>query len=129
MVDFDKRKASNGHMLTPSSSPFPPEADKSRGSESSPLSKGKEMWAPGLMLMGELTAWIVGPIILALFVGKWLDQKYSSEPWFFLGLVGIAFIITAWKIVQIGKDYIKKIEQEVQQKQSNKINSNGDDRR
>jgi len=92
-----------------------------------PLKRGD--WQPGLMLMGEMTAWIVGPIILALFVGKWLDQKYSSEPWFFLGLVGLAFIITAWKIVQIGKDYIKKIEQEVQQKQSKKINSNGDDRK
>lgn len=49
-------------------------------------------WQPSLILFSRLSGWIGGPIIIALFVGKWLDERYDTEPLLFLTTVGIAFI-------------------------------------
>ncbi|MCX6785879.1 MAG: AtpZ/AtpI family protein [Candidatus Komeilibacteria bacterium] len=68
-------------------------------------------WQSALVIFAQVTGWIAGPIILALFIGKWLDQKYSSAPWLFLLCIGLAFIISSVGIVRITLDYIKKIEQ------------------
>jgi len=66
---------------------------------------------------GEVTTydlgWIIGPIIIALVVGKYLDKKYSTTPWFFLGLTAIAFFISIFSILKILMKYIKDIESEI----------------
>lgn len=66
-------------------------------------------WQPGMLLFGRLSGWIAGPIIAALFVGKWLDNKYNSKPWIFLASVGIAFIISSVGIVKEAKVMMNKI--------------------
>lgn len=71
-------------------------------------------WQPALEISIQVSAWIAGPIVLALFAGKWLDKKYESEPWLFLGCIGLAFIISCYGIVKISLNYIKKIEKEIQ---------------
>jgi len=62
-----------------------------------------------MLLFGRLSGWIAGPIIAALFVGKWLDNKYNSKPWIFLASVGIAFIISSVGIVKEAKVMMNKI--------------------
>ena len=32
-------------------------------------------WQPALTVGSQVTGWIAGPIILALFAGKWLDKR------------------------------------------------------
>lgn len=57
-------------------------------------SKEKAWWAEGLGLFSQITAWIVAPVITALFLGNFLDNRYGTSPRYLLICVGIAFIIT-----------------------------------
>jgi F0F1-type ATP synthase assembly protein I len=72
----------------------------------------KKLRSEAIYIFGQVTGWIVAPIIIALIVGKYLDNKYNSQPWFFLGLTALAFFITSLSIIRIALRYIKKIEEE-----------------
>jgi F0F1-type ATP synthase assembly protein I len=73
-------------------------------------SNKKSWWQPGLILFGRLSGWIVGPVIIALFVGTWLDRKFDTRPWLFLLAVGLSFLISIFGIVKEGMESIKEIE-------------------
>jgi F0F1-type ATP synthase assembly protein I len=75
-------------------------------------------WQPGIQLFFRLSGWIGGPIVVAVFVGRYLDRRYQTEPWLFLATVGISFVISMVALINIGFKEFKKIEQE------NKQNSN-----
>lgn len=76
----------------------------------------KSWWQPGLVLFGRLSSWIVGPVILAIFVGKWLDKKYDTEPWLFLSTVGFAFFVSMFGIVREGIAAMKEAEKDAEDK-------------
>jgi F0F1-type ATP synthase assembly protein I len=78
--------------------------------------KDNKWWQPGLEIFGQITGWIAGPIIISLFLGKYLDNKYGTKPWLFLGLTALAFFITCYGIVKMTTAYIKKIEKEAGEK-------------
>lgn len=69
-------------------------------------------WQPGLLLFGKLSGWIVGPVVLGVVVGKWLDKKYGTEPWLFVITVGAAFMISSFGIVRDAMREMKKISEE-----------------
>ena len=73
-------------------------------------------WQPSLVLFGRLSGWIGGPIIFAIFLGKWLDKKYSSEPKWFLLCVGLAFFVSTFGIVKDAMEAMKKITDEAEKK-------------
>lgn len=73
-------------------------------------------WQPGLVLFARLSGWIAGPVIIAVFVGKWLDRKYDSEPWLFILSVGIAFLFSIFGIVRDSLREMKRIEEEEKKK-------------
>lgn len=79
----------------------------------------KTWWQPGLILFGRLSGWIVGPVILALIVGQWIDKKYPVSPWGTLGVVGLAFIVSMVGIVKEGIAAMKKAEKELPKKGKN----------
>jgi len=82
-------------------------------------------WQPALAIFSQVTAWIAAPIVLALFAGKALDEKYNSAPWFFLGLTVVAFIFSCVGIVRITMKYTRKIEKEIRdKKQAEEENAN-----
>lgn len=69
-------------------------------------------WQPAVMMFVKLSTWIVFPVLLAVYVGKWLDKKYDSEPWLFLLSVGVAFIVSmVGLVINASKEY-KKIQDE-----------------
>jgi len=70
----------------------------------------KTEWQAGLKLFFELSSWLIGPLIIALFLGRFLDEKYQTKPWFFLLVTAIAFIITCIGIVLKAKEFIREIE-------------------
>ncbi|MCX6763119.1 MAG: AtpZ/AtpI family protein [Candidatus Moranbacteria bacterium] len=76
-------------------------------------------WQPGMVLFIKLSGWIAGPIIIALFVGKWLDKKYGTEPWLFLLTVGVAFLFSTFGIVYDAMKELKRIEKEEKDKKKN----------
>ena len=65
-------------------------------------------WQPGLALFARLSAWIAAPVILAVFVGKYLDQKMHTTPWIFLLCVACAFTFSMVMIVKIGLKEMNK---------------------
>jgi F0F1-type ATP synthase assembly protein I len=71
-------------------------------------------WQPGMLIFARLSGWIGGPVIVAVFLGKWLDRKYGSEPWLFLSCVGVAFAISMFAIVKDALKEMKRIEKEEQ---------------
>ena len=83
-------------------------------------------WQPGLILFARLSGWIGGPILIAIFVGKWLDKKYHSEPWLFLLSVGIAFIFSTYGIVRDSLREMKRIEKEEIKNQKSNIKNKSD---
>ena len=60
----------------------------------------------------RMTGWIVAPVLLAILLGRWLDRKYNTEPWMFVGTVGIAFVISMIGLVINATQEYKKIERE-----------------
>jgi len=83
-------------------------------------------WQPALVIFSQVTGLIAGPIIVALYLGKWLDIKYQSEPWLFLLCMAVAFAVSSAGIVIITLKYIKKIEKEAKEnKTDNNESSNG----
>jgi len=77
-------------------------------------------WSLALRVMANLSAWIAGPVIIALFLGKWLDEKYNTAPWLFLGIMGLAFFISMYGLVINALKEFKKIESEAKLVQDTK---------
>lgn len=94
----------------------------SGGSPTEARSASEGWWQPAFVIFTQVSGWIAGPIILALFLGKWLDNKYQTEPWLFLICIGLAFLTSSLGIVRITLDYLKKIETEVKQKKESQNN-------
>ncbi|MCF7834404.1 MAG: AtpZ/AtpI family protein [Candidatus Pacebacteria bacterium] len=67
-------------------------------------------WQPAVKIFTEISSWIVTPLIVGLFLGKYLDTKYDTKPWFFLGMVGLSFAISCFGIVKATLKHIKKME-------------------
>jgi F0F1-type ATP synthase assembly protein I len=67
-------------------------------------------WQPGLILFYKLSGWVAGPILLSVFFGKFLDMKFGTAPWIFLGLTATAFIISTFAILYVYTKEVKKIE-------------------
>ncbi len=72
----------------------------------------KPWWHAGMTVFGEVIGWIAAPIIGALFLGKYLDEINDSDPWYFLSLTALAFIITTIGIVKVAGKYMNQIEKE-----------------
>jgi len=69
-------------------------------------------WQPGLILFFRLNSWIVAPLIIAIFIGKFLDKRYNTDPWLFLLSIGLAFVFSIWGIIRDSLREMKKVEKE-----------------
>jgi F0F1-type ATP synthase assembly protein I len=78
--------------------------DKEKSNNKSPW------WREGLISFMRVSACIAIPIIIAFYLGKYLDDKYNTKPWIFLGLTFIAFIVSLISIYINMMKYIKEIE-------------------
>lgn len=66
--------------------------------------------AISLRVLANITAWIAGPVIIGVFVGKWLDNKYHTEPLLLLVTIGFCFLISMYGLVINALKEFKKIE-------------------
>ena len=79
----------------------------------------KELWwKPAMEMFARVIGWIAVPIISALYLGKWLDEKYQSEPKYLLICVGVAFLLTNIGLLKNVIKTSKKIESEVKDKEN-----------
>lgn len=72
----------------------------------------KPWWRDGVLIFTKVSAYIAVPIILASYVGKFLDKKYNTGSFMFFGLLAIAFLSTIYLIWKEMKIYKKKLEKE-----------------
>jgi F0F1-type ATP synthase assembly protein I len=67
-------------------------------------------WRPAAALFSKVSTWVVVPIILALVVGKYLDQRFGTDPWLFLALAGLGFLVSSFGIWKEVQGYLKDID-------------------
>ena len=65
-----------------------------------------------LTIFAETTGWIAFPVIGALYLGRWLDEKQGTEPLYYFSITALAFIISSVGIGIPGVKYMKRIEKE-----------------
>lgn len=70
----------------------------------------KAWWQPAILMFARFSGWIVAPVIIGAVLGKWLDNKYGTEPWLFLACVGAAFVVSMIGLVKNVVEEYKKIE-------------------
>ncbi|MBI4811842.1 AtpZ/AtpI family protein [Candidatus Falkowbacteria bacterium] len=65
-------------------------------------------WQPALLMFARLSGWIIAPVLIGTFLGRWLDKKHETGPWLFLASVGAAFIISIIGLVKnVAEEYGK----------------------
>jgi len=67
-------------------------------------------WQPAIIMFLKLSVWIAAPVIIALYLGEWLDKKYHSEPWLFLACIGVAFTVSIFGLVSSTVRELKKLD-------------------
>lgn len=70
----------------------------------------KPYWRDSLIVFTRMSGWICGPIVIALFLGKWLDSHFDTAPFIFVGSTALAFLASSLGIVREAKRYMKKME-------------------
>lgn len=71
-----------------------------------------ESWSVALRVMANISGWIAFPVIIGLFLGKWLDERFGTEPWLFLATIGVCFLISIYGLAINALKEFKKIERE-----------------
>ena len=69
-------------------------------------------WLPAITIFLKLSVWIAAPVIISLYLGEWLDNKYDSAPWLFLICMGLAFAISIFGLIRNTTKELKKFEKE-----------------
>ena len=66
-------------------------------------------WKPGMVLLTQISSWIVAPMVVALVFGKMLDAHYGTRPVIFLIFAGLGFLFTCFGILKVMQNYIKEL--------------------
>lgn len=75
------------------------------------IKKGEKVWwQPALEVFAKISGWIVFPLLLAIFTGNWLQNRYGHEPWIYIGFVATAFIISNVGLIKTAIKATKEIE-------------------
>lgn len=51
-------------------------------------------WQESLTFFYHISGWIVGPILLGIIIGKWLDNRYQTAPRYLIIALIVAFIFS-----------------------------------
>lgn len=77
-------------------------------------------WSIALRVLARLSGWIAVPIIGGVFLGRWIDRRYDSEPWGFLVTIGACFLISMYGLIVNARKEFKKIESAAEAEKKNK---------
>lgn len=69
----------------------------------------KPWWRDSIIIFTKVSAWIAFPVVIALFVGKSLDNHFGTKPWLFLACIGISFTLSLVGIYRTSKKELGKI--------------------
>ncbi|MBI5794170.1 AtpZ/AtpI family protein [Candidatus Uhrbacteria bacterium] len=63
-----------------------------------------------MRIFADFSGSIAIPAVLAALLGKWLDEKYGTEPRYLIMLLAIALILTSVILVRKAKKYLAEYE-------------------
>ncbi len=75
-------------------------------------SKREPWWKPAITVFGQVSGWVVVPLLLALMLGKYLDGRLGTKPWLFLGLTCVGFAVSSFGIVRVTVAYMREIKKD-----------------
>lgn len=65
-------------------------------------------WQSGIALFSRISSWIIGPVIGATLLIRWLSGRYDMGLGMILGIVGIVFGFVFFGIFREAKKEMKK---------------------
>jgi hypothetical protein len=71
--------------------------------------KNNDWWKPVMIFYVKTTSWIVFPLVIAIFGGKYVSKSFSSQTLFFL-VVMVGFGVTCFGIYREIKQYKKDLD-------------------
>lgn len=71
-----------------------------------------DIWGLAGKVLANISGWIAGPVIIGLFLGRWLDQKFNTAPWLLLITIGLCFVVSMFGLVTYALKEFKTIETE-----------------
>lgn len=71
-----------------------------------------------LVTFGRMSGWVAMPVVIAVFLGNWLDKKYGTEPYILISIVGLSFFVSMFGIYKESKRYIKEMEKKEKEKKN-----------
>ncbi|MFA6994925.1 MAG: AtpZ/AtpI family protein [Patescibacteria group bacterium] len=75
-----------------------------------------DSWGLALKVMANVSAWIAFPVIIGLYLGKWLDKKLGTDPWLFLLTIALCFAVSIYGLTVNALKEFKQIEKEYRDK-------------
>lgn len=51
-------------------------------------------WQPAMEIFAQISSWIVAPLLAAIFLGRYLDDRFGTTPWWYIACVAVGFVIT-----------------------------------
>ncbi len=81
--------------------------------------KVKTWWQPAVEMSLRFSGWVVFPVLIAMFLGQWLDEKFGTKPWIFLSTIGLAFTISMIGLIKSASEEFNKISNNSSKKDKN----------
>jgi F0F1-type ATP synthase assembly protein I len=78
-------------------------------SDPKPNPNNPNWWVEPFQVFIRMSVWIVFPVLLASWLGKYLDRQYNSQPKWLLICVGLSFIISITGLIKETLKEYKKI--------------------
>lgn len=79
------------------------------------MKSDRRYWLLGLRIAGEFGASIAAPVIILSIIGRYLDRKFGTSPYFLVGSFALAFVVSAVFIYKRAK-YFDKLYKEIEKK-------------
>lgn len=84
--------------------------------------KNSNWWQKGVTAFARLSAWIAVPVVVGAILGRWLDKKFQTEPWLFLGTIGFMFFVSMFGLIKEAVKEFKILSKEDGDKRDDKLN-------
>ena len=78
--------------------------------------KNEAWWKPGVMMFTKMSGLIAVPVIIGLYLGRYLDKRFDTAPWAFVVSMGFAFTISMIGIGRLAIKYIHEAEINIKKK-------------
>lgn len=72
----------------------------------------KKIWRQALIVFGRMSGWVATPVLLAVFLGRYFDAKYSTGDRYFFIMIGVGFFVSIFGIYRESKKYQRAVDRE-----------------